>query len=250
MRSLISVALLSLFLASPAQAKLKPSFSERVVEVGDLVALDVGDGSEQFLGPLRIDLVPLEAADQLQDQTDSRLVRIGELGTPGEFGTPRVLTFEVPELPAGDYTAAIWFKGYATGTWANALEGIHPLLTIGPAGEGATAVGADEGAAFPSGSDERGWPLLWAVALVGGILMTAFVALGRRRATRRRPGGMPARSIPRSTAPAFRSESCAGPSGVEQFAKPPNDPKSRERSCSQEDAAYCIAAALKVLGSN
>ena len=189
MRCLLTVTLLSLMLASTAQAKLRPSFSERVAEAGDLVAIDVGEGSEQFLGPLRIYLVPLEGADQLRGEADSRLVKIGELGTPGEFGTPRVLTFEVPDLPAGEYTAAIWFKGYATGTWANALEGIHPLLTIRAAEEAANAVVADEGAASSAGSDERSWPLFWAGALAVGVLVASFVVLGRRRASRRPPGG-------------------------------------------------------------
>jgi len=187
MRCSIAVTLLSLMFASTAQAKLNPTFSERVAEAGDLVAIDVGEGSEQFLGPLRIYLVPLEAAEQLQGEADPRLAKIGELGTPGEFGTPRVLTFEVPDLPAGEYTAAIWFRGYETGTWANALEGIHPLLTIGTADEDATI----EGAASPVGSDEASWPHFWAVAgaLVVGMLVIGFVGLGRRRPSRRRSSG-------------------------------------------------------------
>ena len=172
--------MLSLILASAAQAKLNPAFGERAAEAGDLMEIDVGEGSEQFLGPLRIYLVPLEAADQLQGEADARLVKIGELGTPGEFGTPRVLTFEVPDLPAGEYTAAIWFKGYETGTWANALEGIHPLLTIGAANEGAVS---------PAGSDELSWPLFWAAALVVCVLVAGFVGFGWRRASRRPPSG-------------------------------------------------------------
>lgn len=180
MRWLIAVTLLSLMLASTAQAKLNPTFSERAAEAGELVAINVGKGSEQFLGPLRIYLVPLEAADELQGEADPRLVKIGELGTRGEFGTRQVLTFEVPDLPAGEYTAAIWFKGYATGTWANALEGIHPLLTIGA---------ADEGAASAAGSGEASWPLFWAVALGVGLLVAGFVGLGWRRVSRRPPSG-------------------------------------------------------------
>src|SRR3990170_1824977 len=170
MRCLIAVALLTSMVASAAQAKLNPTFSERVAETGDLVAIDVGEGSQHFLGPLRIYLVPLHAADQLKGEADPRLLKIGELGTAGEFGTPRVLRFEVPDLPAGDYTAAIWFRGYETGTWADALEGIHPLLTIEAADEGETSMVVDEGTPAPDGSGEAAWPDFWAVILTTGVL--------------------------------------------------------------------------------
>lgn len=184
MRHFTAVTLLSLMLVSTADAKLNPAFSERVAQAGDLVALDLGEGSEQFLGPLRIYLVQLEVADHVQGEDDSRLVKIGELGKPGEFGTPRVLTFEVPDLPVGEYTAAIWFKGYETGKWVNALEGIHPLLTIG-----AAAGGADEGVAAAPGSDERSWRLYWAIALAVGCLLAGFLGLSWRHASRRPASG-------------------------------------------------------------
>lgn len=197
MRCLIAASVLSLMLVATADAKLNPTFSERFAEAGDLVELDVGEGSEQYLGPLRIYLVSLGAADPLprstesrvRSEADARLVKIGELGTAGEFGTPRVLTFEVPDLPAGEYTAAIWFKGYETGTWANALEGIHPLLTISAADEGATI----EDAASPAGSDEARWPLFGVIALAGGVLVAGFVGWGWLRASRRPPSGAAAR---------------------------------------------------------
>ena len=171
-RPLIAVALLSLVLASTAQAKLTPTFSKRVAQPGDLVRLDVGSGSAQFLGPLRVYLVLLEAAAPLprssesavKRESDPRLLKVGELGKPGKFGTPRALTFEAPDLPAGEYTAAIWFKGYRTGTWSNALEGGGPLLRIDAAR-----------------SDDRSW-LFWVVPLaaVGG-LVAALVGLRWRR---------------------------------------------------------------------
>ncbi len=153
-----------------AQAKLNPKFSERIAEPGDTVELDVGEGSEQFLGPLRMFLVSLQGADRFQ-------VNIGDMGTPGKFGAPRTLRFEVPDVHAGDYTVAIWFKGYETGTWANVLEGINPLLTIGA---------ADESAASPAQSDGQSrWPF-WALAItVGGL----GADLSHRVATRRLPRG-------------------------------------------------------------
>ncbi|MEX0674931.1 MAG: hypothetical protein WD067_09155 [Gaiellaceae bacterium] len=65
MRGLLTALLVGLVVAPTAQAKLNRAFSESVAEPGDVIELDLGEGSEQFLGPLRIYLVPLEAADQL-----------------------------------------------------------------------------------------------------------------------------------------------------------------------------------------
>lgn len=169
MRSFGAALLLGLLFAAAAQAKLNPEFSERVAEPGDTRALDVGEGSEQFLGPLRIFLVSLEGDDRPQ-------VKIGELGTPGEFGTPRILRFEVPDVPAGEYTVAIWFKGYETGTWANALEGINPLLTIRA---------SDERAASPPQPEGSSRSLLWALTITIGGLGAGLLAWVMRRAARR-----------------------------------------------------------------
>jgi hypothetical protein len=184
-RSLVAALLLGLLLAAVAQAKLSPTFSERIAEPGDTIELDVGEGSEQFLGPLRIFLVSLEGAERAQ-------TKIGELGTPGKFDAPRRLRFEVPDVPAGDYTVAIWFKGYGTGTWANALEGINPLLTIGT---------AEERGASPARSDGQPRSPLWALALTLAGLGAGVVAWGWRRAVRRAaadsPGRSPALSSPR-----------------------------------------------------
>lgn len=175
MRSLAAALLLGLLFAGVAQAKLNPVFSERNAEPGDTLELDLGDASEQFLGPLRIFLVSLEGDDRPQ-------VKIGETGTPGQFGragefdSPRVLTFKVPDLPEGEYTVSIWSKESLTGTWANALEGVQPLLTIGAAG-GRTA------------SDEQTVPPLWAIALAVGGVVAVLVAFGWRRTTRRAATG-------------------------------------------------------------
>ena len=114
--------MLGLLFAAEAHAKLNPTFSQRIAEPGDTVELDVGEGTELYLGRLRIFLVSAEGLDRLQ-------VKLGELGTPGRFGPPRILRFKVPNVPAGDYTVAIWFKGSETGRW-NALAGGNSLLTI------------------------------------------------------------------------------------------------------------------------
>ncbi|MEX0674930.1 MAG: hypothetical protein WD067_09150 [Gaiellaceae bacterium] len=81
----------------------------------------------------------------------------------------------MPNVPARDYTAAIWFKGYATGTWANALEGIHPILTVRS---------GDQSAAAASSGGEGGLPP-WALALAAGALLTAVGGWAWRRLGRR-----------------------------------------------------------------
>jgi hypothetical protein len=122
-----------------------------------------------FVGPLRIFLVSLEGSDRDQ-------IKIGELGTPGKFDAPQILRFEVPEVPAGDYTVAIWFKGSETGRWANTLEGINPLLTIGAANE--------RGASLADSDRQSGAPL-WLIAMTGGGFGVGVVAWRWRRAARR-----------------------------------------------------------------
>lgn len=164
MRCLLTTLVVGLVVVPAAQAKLNPGFSERVAEPGDVIELDLGEGSEQFLGPLRIYLVPLEAAEQLQGESDRRLIKIGEVGMPGEFGTPQLLRFEVPDVPAGDYTAATWFKGYETGTWANALEGIHPLLTVRSGAQNAAA----------ATSEGQGGRRVWAISLAAAALLAGL----------------------------------------------------------------------------
>ena len=165
MRSLFVVLVVALLFAAVAEAKLNPAFSVRVAEPGDAVELDAGPGTEQFLGELRVFLVSLEGDDRPQ-------VKIGEMGTPGDLGPPRILRFEVPDVSAGKYTVAIWVRGYRTGTWANALEGINPLLTIGP---------ADPGAAFTDTSRIEGRSVLRAAPVTVGGLALTLVALGWRR---------------------------------------------------------------------
>ena len=173
LRSLVAALVVGLLFAAVADAKLNPTFSQRVAQPGDTIELDVGEGSALFVGPLRIFLVSLEGADRDQ-------IKIGQLGTPGKFDAPQILRFEVPDVPAGDYTVAIWFKGSETGKWTNTLEGITPLLTIGE---------AVERGASPAPSDRQSGSPLWPLAMtVGGLgvgVVAGVVAWGWRRAARR-----------------------------------------------------------------
>jgi hypothetical protein len=164
----------ALFLAPAAQAKLVPTFSEHSVKPGDVSRLELGEGAAEFLAPLKVYLVPLEVADRARAQSDPRLTKIGELGSPGHFDVPRTLRFVVPELEPGHYTAAVWFKGTETGRWHNALVGIHPRLVIRRAagigqvqrtGAGGSASSDDEGTFFRSGL------ALGSAALVAGLAL-------------------------------------------------------------------------------
>lgn len=195
MRSLLAALLLGLLFASVAQAKLNPSFSERIAEPGDTLELDVGEGRKQFLGRLRIFLVSLEGDDRPQ-------VKIGELGTPGVFGASRILRFEVPDVSAGEYTVAIWVKGYRTGTWTNALEGINPLLTVGAAAERA---------ALPMHAEGSGRSLLWTLAITVGGLVAGLLAWVWRRAGRRAATGGSRRATRNSRVSIRRSEARRSP---------------------------------------
>ena len=176
LRSFVVALALGLLLAAAAEAKLNPTFSQRIAQPGDEIELDVGEGSALFVGPLRIFLVSLEGSDRDQ-------IKIGELGTPGKFDAPQILRFEVPDVPAGEYTVAIWFKGSETGTWANTLEGITPLLTIGA---------ADEREASLARSDRQSRTPLWALAMTVGGVGVGVVAWGWRRVARRNATGVPA----------------------------------------------------------
>lgn len=175
----------ALLLAPVAHAKLAPTFSKDVVTPAELVRLDLGAGAEQFPAPLKVYLVPLAVADRATTQSDPRLIKIGQLGSPGRFDVPRTLRFVVPELEPGDYTAAVWFKGTETGRWANALVGIGPRLTVRRAADGGPVQRTGVGA--PGHSDgEAMWswllPAGGSAAVVAGFVLRRWRRDGHLRA--------------------------------------------------------------------
>jgi hypothetical protein len=185
-RGWLAPLIAALLLAPVAEAKLAPTFSERSVRPGELAWLDLGEGAEQFLAPLKVYLVPLAVADEATTRSDPRLTKIGELGSHGRFDVPRTLRFVVPELEPGEYTAAVWFKGTETGRWANALVGIHPRLTIRRAEDVSpvhrTGVGAR------ARSDAEGitaWllPAGGSAAIVAGFVLWRWLRSADRRAS-------------------------------------------------------------------
>jgi hypothetical protein len=95
----------------------------------------------QFLAPVKVYLVPLAIAGEATMQSDPRLTKVGELGRLARSTCPARYGLSSPRLDPGEYTAAVWFKGIATGRWANALAGIGPRLTIREAAD----VGPAEG---------------------------------------------------------------------------------------------------------
>lgn len=155
-----------------ASAALTARLSKQSAQPGETVQLILGPAAEDFLAPLNMYLVPLEVASQIADQSDSRLIEIASLGTPGSFDVPRVFVFTVPDVPPGEYAVALWFRGTATREWANALEGIEPTLSV-----------------TRSSTTRDGWGAglgIWFVALgaAGGLLVAGFL-LGRRLLRRR-----------------------------------------------------------------
>jgi hypothetical protein len=182
-RAWLGPVVVALLLAPAAQAKLVPTFSERSVRPGELARLDLGEGAEHFPAPLKVYLVPLAVADGATTQSDPRLIKIGELGSPGQFDVPRMLRFVVPRLEPGDYTAAVWFKGTETGRWANALAGMGPRLTIRRAAD--TPV-QPTGVGSPPRSDGEGMSS-WSVPAGGSAAVVAGLVLSRwRRGVHRR----------------------------------------------------------------
>lgn len=192
-RAWLGPVIAALVLAPAANAKLAPTFSKQSVRPGEVVRLDLGEGAEHFLAPLKVYLMPLWVADEARTrpdpqlrQSDPRLTKIGELGTRGQRGVPRTLQFVVPELEAGEYTAAIWFKGTETNRWANALAGMHARLTIRQAADirqvQRTAAG---GPVRPDGEGRVAWSLLavGSAALVAGLVLWRWRRTGHRRAS-------------------------------------------------------------------
>lgn len=177
-RAWLAAMVAALVLAPVAQAKLVPTFGERNVKPGELARLDLGEGARHFLAPLKVYLVPLGVANRARKQSDPRLIRIGELGSPGRFDVPRTLRFVVPEVEPGEYTAAIWFKGTETGRWANALVGIHPRLTVRQAAD--TGQLQQTGAGAPAHPDDEG-AVAWSLFAVGSAVLVAGLVLWRWR---------------------------------------------------------------------
>jgi hypothetical protein len=180
----VAAALSALLIVPAAEGKLLPKFNKQVARPCEVVQLDLGDGAHMFLAPLKVYLAPLDAADAAA-QSDPRLAKIGELGTPGEFDAPRILRFVVPDLPPGQYAVAIWFKGYATGRWGNAMEGIHRLLTIQAPIQSQNSESAT--AAPPADSEDGGTPFLRFVALVPIVLLISLLLWRWRRNARHTP---------------------------------------------------------------
>lgn len=178
-RAWLAAVIAALVVAPVAQAKLAPTFSERSVRAGQLARLDLGEGAESYLAPLKVYLVPLGVADKATTQSDARLTKVGELGSPGNFDVPRTFQFVVPQLEAGEYTIAIWFKGTETGQWANALVGIHPRLAI----RGGTNVGQVQPTEAPgtTASDDEGASPLSLLVVGAATVVAGLVAAWRWR---------------------------------------------------------------------
>ena len=147
---------------------LDARFEPATANAGDRIVLDLGD-TQRYLSPFRIYLVAVENAQEWRKETDPAFIKLGVHGKPGSFGPPPRFEFVVPDIPPGEYYAAVWFKGYASDRWQNVLT--YPLLTID-----------DE----PSNSIVL---LVTATAVAVGLLVLGAVVILRRsrRPTHRTP---------------------------------------------------------------
>lgn len=116
-------------LAPGADAKLRPAFGQRTAEVGETVRFHLGPAANLIRPPIEIHLVPVDRSQRTLRRQDPESVKVALISTPLNEGR-RYVEFDVPSVSAGEYTAAIWFKGYVTDEWVNGAAGFQPLLTI------------------------------------------------------------------------------------------------------------------------
>jgi len=123
-----AVVVVALAAASPVAAKgLEATFEPARASVGENVVLRFGD-TQLYVAPFRIYLVAVENAQEWRKQSDPSFIALGVHGKAGSVGLPSRFKFVVPDVPPGEYYAAVWFKGYESGRWHNALT--YPLLRV------------------------------------------------------------------------------------------------------------------------
>ena len=156
---LVAALLAGSALAPDVEAKLRPAFGQRTAAVGDTVRFHLGPGASLIQPPIHLHLVPLEQASRSLERTDPHSTEVAFIGSRLTERRPYV-DFAVPDVPAGEYTMAIWFQGYASDQWLNGAAGFQPLLTVTEALE----PGALDAAAAPAA-------ILFVVLLTGGFLL-------------------------------------------------------------------------------
>jgi hypothetical protein len=128
MRAVLGAVVTVLLLVPAAEAKLRTTFSEREVEPGDRVTVELGVDAERFLSSLRVYLVPIEEAGTTKGQTDPHQRQVAEFLGRAAGAVPRTFDFDVPRLAPGLYASEIWYRGSGAG-WFE-VTGIQPRLTV------------------------------------------------------------------------------------------------------------------------
>lgn len=118
------IAVVGLAVVATANAKAVPRLSKTVASPGDVLAVEFGHGATYYLAPLEVYLVRTAVERMIRGRHDPRLHLIGKLGKAGEPIEKTRLMFRVPNVRAGTYTLAVWFKGTVTGRWHNLAEGL------------------------------------------------------------------------------------------------------------------------------
>jgi hypothetical protein len=116
------LAAAALLLAPDANAKLVPRFDRPAAVVGARVALELGY-TEPYCAPLDVFLVRTRDEPLVRSRADPRLLLVRRLRRDAAGRMPSRVSFVVT-VPPGRYTVAVWFRGSATGRWANATAGL------------------------------------------------------------------------------------------------------------------------------
>jgi poly-gamma-glutamate synthesis protein (capsule biosynthesis protein) len=115
--------------AAAAEAKLVPRLDRSSAAVGERVTVRLSPTSGYAL-PVYLDLLPADAAAEVGSRRDPRVVALVTI-RKRTYAETRA-SFTVPDVAPGSYVLALWFKGFATHRWSNALAGLVDDATFGP----------------------------------------------------------------------------------------------------------------------
>ena len=131
---LVATLLVASALPPEVDAKLRPAFGQRTASVGDTVRFHLGAGASLIRPPIHLHLVSINRPSRSLKRSDPNAIEVAFIDSR-LTERRRYVDIEVPNVPAGEYTIAIWFRGYATDEWLNGAAGFQPLLTITEAQE-------------------------------------------------------------------------------------------------------------------
>jgi hypothetical protein len=119
----LAALVVALVLAPTASAKLVPRFDRDTAATGERVRVELGY-TESYLAPLEVFLVRTRDEASIRSRLDPRLTLVRRVRRDRHGNMPSSFSFVVRVTP-GRYTLAVWFRGTATHTWANATAGLR-----------------------------------------------------------------------------------------------------------------------------